>query len=56
MGFTDFPKWKALSSEEKKAVKEIVAIKSYKNYDGKGSVSKRELEKGDAYQKEIHNG
>lgn len=56
MGFTDFPKWRSLSKEEKEAVKDIVAIKSYVNYDGKGSVSKEELEKGEAYQKEIHNG
>lgn len=48
--FTDLPKWRSLSKDEREMVKSVVHIKSYKNYDGKGSVSPRELEKGHAYQ------
>lgn len=54
--FTDLPKWNSLTKAEKEKAKKEVAIKSYINYDGINSVSKAELEKGDAYQEEIKNG
>ena len=53
---TDLPKWRTLNKEEKEEVKKVVAVKSYVNYDGIGSVSKAELAKADAYQEEIKNG
>ena len=51
---TDLKKWKELSKEEKELVKKTIAVKSYANFDGKGSVSLKELKKGKEYQKEIH--
>ena len=54
--FTDLPKWNSLSKDEKEAAKDAVAIKSYTNYDGIGSVSKKELDHANAYQEEIKNG
>lgn len=48
--FTDLPKWRYLSKDEKAAVKSVVEIKSYENYDGRQSVSLKELAKGEQYQ------
>lgn len=51
--FTDLTNWNSLSAEEKARLKEVVGIKSYKNYDGKQSYSPKEMKKSEAYQKSI---
>jgi hypothetical protein len=51
--FTDLPNWDKLSAEEKARLKEVVAIKSYKNFDGKNSYSPKEMKKSAVYQESI---